>query len=78
MTFDVTKHELVPKHAKLGDKEKEAVLSEYNITIKELPKMFATDPALEKLNVKPGDVIKIERSSRTAGNTVYYRVVMEG
>jgi len=78
MTFDVTKHTLVPKHTKLGDKDKESLLKNYNVTIRELPKMLASDPAISKLSVKIGDIIKIERGSRTAGLTIYYRAVVEG
>ena len=78
MTFDVTKHSLVPKHTKLGDKDKESLLQHYNVSIRELPKILASDPAISKLNVKAGDIIKVERGSRTAGETIYYRAVVEG
>jgi len=47
------------------------------VTEKELPKIFSTDPAIRHLNVKKGDVIKITRKSPTAGETIYYRVVIE-
>lgn len=77
MAFDINKHILVPKHSKLSDKEKEILFSQYRVTIKELPKIISDDPAISKLNVRLGDIIKIERNSRTAGTTVYYRVVVE-
>ncbi|MBS3123810.1 DNA-directed RNA polymerase subunit H [Candidatus Woesearchaeota archaeon] len=77
MTFEVNKHLLVPKHSKLNDKDKEAFLKKFNITIRELPKILQDDPALGKLNAEIGDVIKIERKSRTAGESIYYRVVVE-
>ncbi|MFH1276305.1 MAG: DNA-directed RNA polymerase subunit H [Candidatus Woesearchaeota archaeon] len=77
MTFDVAKHTLVPKQTKLGDKEREQLVASYNINIQQLPKILMSDAGITKLNAKGGDVIKIERSSRTAGNTVYYRVVVE-
>ena len=50
----------------------------YNIDLTALPKILSEDPALEKLSVKEGDVIKIERESETAGVSVYYRIVIEG
>jgi len=71
----VEKHVLVPKHIKISEKEKEEVLKEYNITLKELPKILKDDPAIEKLNVKAGDVIKVIRKSPTAGESVFYRGV---
>jgi DNA-directed RNA polymerase subunit H (RpoH/RPB5) len=78
MAFDVSKHELVPKHSKLSSAEKEKLLTKYNITLQELPKMLKADPAIENLSVKAGDVVKIERISKTAGTAIYYRGVIEG
>ena len=78
MTFDVNKHILVPKHSKISDAEKEKLLQVYNVTIKELPKIYKADAALAKIDTKAGDIIKIERESKTAGTSAYYRVVVEG
>ncbi len=78
MTFDVTKHHLVPKHTKLSDSEKSKLLEKYQVTAFALPKILKDDPALAKLDVKVGEIIKIERKSRTAGVSAYYRVVVEG
>jgi len=78
MTMDVSKHLLVPKHTKLSDAEKEKLLSNYTITIKELPKITQDDAAISSLNAKIGEIIKIERKSKTAGISYYYRVVVEG
>ena len=69
-------HVLIPKHTKISDKEKEEIFKKYNITIRELPKMFKTDPAIAHLNVKENDVVKIERSSPTAGESIFYRGVI--
>ena len=77
-TWDVQAHFLVPKHVKLSEKDKKEVFARYNIEIKDLPKIFINDPAIQDLDVKPGDVIKIERSSPTAGKAIYYRTVIEG
>ncbi len=76
--FDPAKHQLVPKHSKISEKEKKELLEKYNITFKELPKILITDPLVQRLKLEPGDVIKIERSSLTAGKTVYYRGVIIG
>lgn len=78
MEFDVTKHELVPKHEILSEEEKAKLLKKYGITIKELPRILASDPAIKSLNPKVGDVVKITRKSKTAGESVYYRVVVRG
>ena len=78
MAFDVSKHIFVPRHSKLSEAEKEKILQHYKVTVKELPKILKDDAALNKLDVKVGDIIKIERDSKTAGSSVYYRVVVEG
>ena len=75
--FTIDKHILIPKHSKLSDKQKEKLLEQYNISLKELPRITKNDPTLSSLSVKQGDVIKIERDSLTAGYAVFYRVVVD-
>jgi DNA-directed RNA polymerase subunit H len=58
-------------------KEAQKVLDEFNCTPTELPLIFVTDPAILGLGVKPGDMIKITRKSGTAGESIYYRYVVE-
>jgi DNA-directed RNA polymerase subunit H (RpoH/RPB5) len=76
--FKVDTHKLVPKHVKLNDTEIKKLLEEYKITTKDLPKILADDPAIAELNAKQGDVIKITRESKTAGEIMYYREVIDG
>lgn len=66
-------HILQPKHSKLKVNDIQELLKKYNISIPQLPKIRATDPALPE-GCKPGDVIKIERKEED-GIRVYYRVV---
>ncbi len=75
-TFKVRPHHLVPKHTKLSDSEAKKILAKHGITVKELPKILSTDPVVEELGAKPGDIIKIARTSKIAGKTVYYRGVI--
>ena len=75
---DISKHNFVPKHAILGEKEKRELLKRYNITLNQLPRIMTSDPMIEKLDAKIGDVIKITRISPTAGAIQYYRVVVKG
>lgn len=78
MTTDITNNVLIPKHTKISELEKEKLLEKYGVSTKDLPKILKKDFALTKLNVKEGDIIKIERKSKTAGVSFYYRVVMNG
>ena len=75
--FKVDKHTLTPKHVKLGEKEKTNIFEKYHITSKEMPKILKTDSAIKELEAKPGDVIKITRKSPTAGESIFYRVVVD-
>ncbi|MBU13112.1 MAG: DNA-directed RNA polymerase subunit H [Nitrosopumilales archaeon] len=73
----VPDHILVPKHEIMAKKDAEEVLKTYNCRTTDLPLIFANDPAIVGLGVKPGDMIKITRKSATAGESFYYRYVVE-
>ena len=75
---DISKHRLVPKHTILSEKDKEELLSRYNINLNQLPRILTSDPQVKVLDAKIGDVIKIERESETAERSTYYRVVVQG
>ena len=70
-------HILVPKHEIITIEEAEQVLEKYHCKATELPLIFVSDPAIVGLGVKPGDMIKITRKSATAGDSFYYRYVIE-
>ncbi len=73
----VPDHVYVPKHEIISKKEAQKVLEKFNCKPTELPLIFVTDPAILGLGVKPGDMIKITRKSGTAGESIYYRYVVE-
>tara|TARA_B100000029_G_C17341579_1_gene875483 strand:- start:624 stop:875 length:252 start_codon:yes stop_codon:yes gene_type:complete len=73
----VPDHAYVPKHEIMSKKEAQKVLDKFNCKPTELPLIFVTDPAILGLGVKPGDMIKITRKSGTAGESTYYRYVVE-
>jgi len=73
----VPDHVYVPKHEIMTKKEAEEILIKYNCKPTELPLIFVSDPAILGLGVKPGDMIKITRKSSTAGQSIYYRYVVE-
>lgn len=72
------KHMLVPKHIKLSEEQRSSLLEKYNISLKQLPKIKITDPALKGMELKIGDLILIKRKSQTTGETEYYRAVING
>ena len=73
----VPDHVYVPKHEIMTKKEAVEVLQKFNCKPTELPLIFVNDPAIVGLGVKPGDMIKITRKSATAGESTYYRYVVE-
>ena len=73
----VPDHIYVPKHEIMNKKDAQKVLDEFNCKSTELPLIFVTDPAILGLGVKPGDMIRITRKSGTAGESTYYRYVVE-
>ena len=74
--YNISKHILVTKHTKLQEPEYGLLLKKYNISKKQLPKLLKSDPAIQHLDPKSGDIMKIERKSPTAEKTIMYRVVI--
>jgi DNA-directed RNA polymerase subunit H len=70
-------HIYQPQHEIVNRKEAEEVLKKYNAKPSQLPYILIEDKGLEGLDVRPGDIVKITRKSPTAGQSVYYRYVVE-
>jgi DNA-directed RNA polymerase subunit H len=76
--FPVAKHILVPKHRRLGDRDKKNLLEKLRISENDIPKIKVSDPAIADLKLKPGDIVQVTRKSPTAGESFYYRCVING
>jgi len=76
--ISVFTHRLVPKHEILSAKEAGDLLKRYHIHPYQLPFIRASDPAVQAIEGRPGDVVKITRKSPTAGECAVYRYVIEG
>ncbi len=77
-SFDIFGHELVPIHTIMSEGEVQELLDHYGITKSELPRVLKDDPAVRAIGAKVGQVVKIMRSSDTAGRVPYFRVVVDG
>ena len=73
----VTDHVWVPKHELLTDEQKKELLTQFNATEDQFPYLFLIDPVVREIGAKAGDMVKISRTSDTAGETTYYRYVVE-
>jgi DNA-directed RNA polymerase subunit H (RpoH/RPB5) len=75
LQFNILKHTLVPKHTLLSLNEKEQFMKSYNIMdSSQIPDISFFSPVSIVLGIRPGDIVKIERSSRTAVQADFYRV----
>ncbi len=68
-------HFLVPKHYLLSKEQAAELLKKYNLTLDLLPKIDSGDAAIADLKPEKNDIVKIVRTSPTAGKSVYYRRV---
>ena len=75
-TVDVINYFLTPKNRVLSDGEKEELLEKYGVNEDQLPKILASDPLAQALQLKPGQVVEFERDDGT-GPYVYYRICVE-
>ena len=75
LQFNILEHSYVPKHTILTDEETQAVMMRYNVAHTDmLPNISRYDPVAMAIGMRPGQVCCIERFSKTAIKTVYYRV----
>jgi DNA-directed RNA polymerase subunit H len=68
---------MVPDHKIMSEDEVSALLSHYNITTEQLPRIFHDDPAVKTIGANVDDVIRIVRMSHTAGRAEAYRLVIK-
>lgn len=76
LSFNITKHDFVPKHTLLSVKEKSDVLKKYKTKACHFPQILSTDPVCRYYGVLPGDMLQITRKSDTCGIHTLYRVVV--
>ena len=75
LTFNVTHHNMVPKHTLLSEEESTSLVKSLYISDKtKLPKINKTDPISKYYGIKKGDIFRISRPSETAGVSNYYRL----
>jgi DNA-directed RNA polymerase subunit H len=75
--LNVLEHVMVPDHNIMSEAEVSELLSRYNITTEQLPKVFHDDPAVKSIGANVDDVIRIVRASHTAGRAEAYRLVIK-
>ena len=75
LQFNILEHTLVPKHSILNEKEEEEFRKLYNILDNnQIPSISYFDPVSLVLGIRPDNIVKIERYSRTSIYSLYYRI----
>jgi len=78
LQFNILKHVKVPEHIVIGDinsEEVKEVMKKHNMNkIEDFPEISRFDPVAKAICIRPGEVCKILRPSKTAIITNYYRV----
>jgi DNA-directed RNA polymerase I, II, and III subunit RPABC1 len=75
LQFNILKHTLVPKHTILSDDEKELFMKKYNILDNsQIPDISYFSPVSIVIGLRPDNVVKIERASRTSITSEFYRI----
>jgi DNA-directed RNA polymerase subunit H (RpoH/RPB5) len=75
LQFNILEHILVPSHKVLTNKEVKEVMQRYNLTsTTELPDISRFDPVARVIGLKPGSIVEIIRTSKTAIEAPYYRI----
>lgn len=74
LLFNITKHSYVPKHELLSTDEANDIMQKYSIKNKsQFPIILKSDPVSRYYDFKPGQLIKIYRSSTSIGESITYR-----
>lgn len=78
LLFNVTKHELVPKHEVIANESKIlSILDTFQVKSRnQFPVILKSDPVAKYLHAKPGNLIKIYRPSPTSIEHIVYRCVL--
>jgi DNA-directed RNA polymerase subunit H (RpoH/RPB5) len=75
LQFNILEHAIVPKHTILTKSQITDMQTRYNISSSNsLPEISRFDPVVKAMLVKPGDIVHIERPSKTSITGDYYRV----
>ena len=75
LQFNILKHELVPKHIVLNNDEIKSFKEKYHITNNnQIPEISRFSPVALALGMRPSQICKIIRPSRTAINSDFYRI----
>jgi len=75
LQFNIHDHTLVPPHRVISDDERAVIKTKYNITDDtQFPDISRFDPVAQAICLRPGQICEITRPSKTAIQSIYYRL----
>jgi DNA-directed RNA polymerase subunit H len=75
LQYNILKHVLVPPHRIMTNEEVEIMKLKYNVVNdNELPEISRFDQVAQLIGIRPNQICEINRSSRTAIKSYYYRI----
>ena len=75
LQFNILEHTLVPQHSVLSEESANEVKQMYNIIDdSQLPEISRFDPVALAIGLRPGQICRIVRNSKTAIKSDYYRI----
>lgn len=75
LQFNILKHKMVPKHRVLTETEKEEIKKKYNILRdSNIAGISYFDPVALALGIRPGNLVEIDRNSKTSISSKFYRI----
>jgi DNA-directed RNA polymerase subunit H (RpoH/RPB5) len=78
LTFNITLHNLVPKHEIMEVYKKDELKKLFHLnSIENLPTILTKDPVAKYYNMKHGDICKITRQISNVGESISYRFVSD-
>jgi DNA-directed RNA polymerase subunit H (RpoH/RPB5) len=74
LQYNILNHDLVPPHIVLSKEDAMEVRRKFNImNDKQMPNLSRFSPVSQLIGIRPGDICKIIRPSKTAITTEFYR-----
>jgi DNA-directed RNA polymerase subunit H (RpoH/RPB5) len=75
LQFNILEHILVPEHTIIYGEEIDNMVTKYKLKhISLLPEISRFDPVALSIGMRPGDICKIIRPSKTSITSVYFRI----
>jgi len=75
LQFNILEHQYVPNHEILTEAQANDVMRRYNVTnTDQLPNISRYDPVAQAIGIRPGQICKITRPSKTSIMSDYYRI----